>query len=51
MNRAPGPHDLWHNEHKATCGGSFVKILEPPEYSKKKKVLGERVEGGVLEMG
>eukprot|EP00116_Pleurobrachia_bachei_P006856 sb/3467118/ len=48
MNRAPGPHDLWHAEHKANCGGTFVKVLEPPEYTKKKKKLlnVELLQGG-----
>eukprot|EP00116_Pleurobrachia_bachei_P004725 sb/3464987/ len=44
MNRAPGPHDLWHAEHKANCGGTFVKVLEPPEYTKKKKKGGKQLD-------
>ena len=30
-----GPADFWHADHKNTCGGQFVKILEPPNYKKK----------------
>ena len=35
MNRAPGPHDRWHPEHKANCGGVFTKVLEPPNFKSK----------------
>ena len=37
MNRAPGPNDTWWAQHKATCGGSFIKIKEPENYGAKKK--------------
>ncbi|KAL7286920.1 hypothetical protein TKK_0018864 [Trichogramma kaykai] len=37
MNRAPGPNDLWWNEHEATCGGKFIKIKEPEKVEKPKK--------------
>ena len=26
----PGPQDWWFKRHKATCGGRFIKVLEPP---------------------
>lgn len=25
-NRAPGPNDRWWGEHKANCGGNFIKV-------------------------
>nr|XP_006212441.1 sprT-like domain-containing protein Spartan isoform X1 [Vicugna pacos] len=34
-NRAPSAHDYWWAEHQQTCGGMFVKIKEPENYSKK----------------
>jgi len=36
MNRAPGPNDFWWKEHQSTCGGSYIKIREPPGFSEKK---------------
>lgn len=30
MNRPPQPADWWFNKHQATCGGTFVKVSEPP---------------------
>lgn len=30
MNRPPQLSDYWFNAHKQTCGGTFTKILEPP---------------------
>jgi hypothetical protein len=36
MNRAPGPSDYWHEQHKRECGGNYVKIREPEDYEKKK---------------
>nr|XP_020032224.1 sprT-like domain-containing protein Spartan isoform X1 [Castor canadensis] len=34
-NRAPSCHDYWWAEHQKTCGGTFIKIKEPENYSKK----------------
>ena len=31
MNRAPGPSDFWWSEHLRSCGGTFIKIKEPPK--------------------
>ncbi|XP_036916135.1 DNA-dependent metalloprotease SPRTN [Sturnira hondurensis] len=36
-NRAPSAHDYWWAEHQSTCGGTYVKIREPENYSKKGK--------------
>lgn len=36
MNRAPGPSDYWWANHKARCGGNFIKIKEPEVQTKKK---------------
>ncbi|XP_043782407.1 DNA-dependent metalloprotease SPRTN isoform X2 [Cervus elaphus] len=36
-NRAPSAHDYWWAEHQRTCGGTFIKIKEPENYSKKGK--------------
>ncbi|XP_069463043.1 DNA-dependent metalloprotease SPRTN isoform X2 [Ambystoma mexicanum] len=35
MNRAPSANDPWWAEHKQTCGGTFTKVKEPENYSKK----------------
>ncbi|KAL8185904.1 UNVERIFIED_CONTAM: hypothetical protein K2H54_059656 [Gekko kuhli] len=35
MNRAPSANDFWWSEHQHTCGGTFTKIKEPENYSKK----------------
>lgn len=29
MNRAPSEKDWWWPDHKATCGGAYVKVKEP----------------------
>lgn len=42
MNRAPSPRDFWWPQHSQTCGGTFVKIREPENYTKKQK--GKRSE-------
>lgn len=43
MNRAPGPADIWWNEHDINCGGSFSKIAEPEGYkSQLKKPIGKK---------
>ncbi|XP_006902949.1 PREDICTED: sprT-like domain-containing protein Spartan [Elephantulus edwardii] len=36
INRAPSAHDYWWAEHQRTCGGTYVKIKEPENYSKGK---------------
>ncbi|XP_057591482.1 DNA-dependent metalloprotease SPRTN isoform X1 [Hippopotamus amphibius kiboko] len=36
-NRAPSAHDYWWAEHQKTCGGTYVKIKEPENYSKRGK--------------
>ncbi|CAD7691136.1 unnamed protein product [Nyctereutes procyonoides] len=36
-NRAPSVHDYWWAEHQKTCGGTYIKIKEPENYSKKGK--------------
>lgn len=30
-------HDYWWAEHQKTCGGTYIKIKEPENYSKKGK--------------
>ncbi|NXK31722.1 SPRTN protein, partial [Piprites chloris] len=37
MNRAPSAHDLWWDDHQKTCGGTFTKVKEPENFSKKSK--------------
>ncbi|NXE04528.1 SPRTN protein, partial [Lophotis ruficrista] len=37
MNRAPSARDFWWVEHQETCGGTFTKVKEPENYSKKSK--------------
>ncbi|XP_067947620.1 DNA-dependent metalloprotease SPRTN-like [Watersipora subatra] len=40
-NRAPGPNDFWWKEHQSSCGGTYIKVAEPTEFTerqnKKKK--------------
>ncbi|KAM6217494.1 DNA-dependent metalloprotease SPRTN [Rhynchocyon petersi] len=36
-NRAPSAQDYWWAEHQSTCGGTFIKIKEPENYSKKSR--------------
>lgn len=36
-NRAPSAHDYWWAEHQSTCGGTYVKIREPENYSRRGK--------------
>ncbi|XP_045639410.1 DNA-dependent metalloprotease SPRTN [Ursus americanus] len=36
-NRAPSAHDYWWAEHEKTCGGTYIKIKEPENYSRKGK--------------
>ncbi|NXI48573.1 SPRTN protein, partial [Galbula dea] len=37
MNRAPSARDFWWVEHQETCGGTFTKVKEPENFSKKPK--------------
>ncbi|KFZ52956.1 SprT-like domain-containing protein Spartan, partial [Antrostomus carolinensis] len=37
MNRAPSARDFWWAEHQETCGGTFTKVKEPENFSKKSK--------------
>ncbi len=54
MNRAPGPNDIWWNDHRATCNGQFHKIREPENYrqkkSKEKTVEVEKKNGNCLNL-
>jgi len=43
-NSAPSSRDLWWAEHQKTCGGTFIKIQEPEEYTKKKEKEAEKKE-------
>jgi len=36
MNRKPQKADSWWRQHQLTCGGEFIKISEPEEYTQKK---------------
>lgn len=42
INRAPSKNDHWWAEHQAICGGSFVKIKEPENYSANKKKYSKK---------
>ncbi|XP_048342214.1 DNA-dependent metalloprotease SPRTN isoform X2 [Sphaerodactylus townsendi] len=46
MNRAPSTNDFWWSEHQQTCGGTFIKIKEPENYSKKS---AEKNQGKILD--
>lgn len=37
MNRAPSALDPWWEDHRRTCGGTYIKVKEPEGYSKKGK--------------
>ncbi|XP_010002851.1 PREDICTED: sprT-like domain-containing protein Spartan [Chaetura pelagica] len=37
MNRAPSARDFWWAEHQERCGGTFTKVKEPENFSKKSK--------------
>ncbi|CAI5770529.1 sprT-like domain-containing protein Spartan [Podarcis lilfordi] len=37
MNRAPSANDFWWAEHQQTCGGTYTKVKEPENYTKKGK--------------
>ncbi|XP_065346971.1 DNA-dependent metalloprotease dvc-1 isoform X2 [Cloeon dipterum] len=42
MNRAPSHTDTWWSMHERSCGGKFVKIQEPEEFTKKKQAEADR---------
>merc|ERR1719204_1809207 len=42
MNRAPSPRDPWWNKHMRECGGTYVKVSEPPEFTEKVRKKEER---------
>merc|ERR1712154_132768 len=42
MNRKPGPSDNWYSRHKRECGGQWIKISEPKEFTEKMKKKLER---------
>ncbi|XP_063232586.1 DNA-dependent metalloprotease dvc-1 isoform X2 [Bacillus rossius redtenbacheri] len=44
-NRAPGPNDFWWDNHRATCGGSFIKIREPEGFKGKGAAIKEGSSG------
>ncbi|XP_029450081.1 sprT-like domain-containing protein Spartan isoform X2 [Rhinatrema bivittatum] len=44
MNRPPSAIDTWWADHQHTCGGTFLKIKEPENYSKKGKEKSKTVE-------
>ncbi|NXV72221.1 SPRTN protein, partial [Atlantisia rogersi] len=37
MNRPPSARDFWWAEHQEKCGGTFTKVKEPENFSKKSK--------------
>ncbi|NXK52849.1 SPRTN protein, partial [Chauna torquata] len=41
MNRAPSARDFWWAEHQERCGGTFTKVKEPENFSKKSKEKSE----------
>ncbi|XP_069580328.1 DNA-dependent metalloprotease SPRTN [Brachyistius frenatus] len=44
MNRAPSSLDLWWEDHRRTCGGTYAKVKEPEGYGKKGKKDGKAAE-------
>ena len=38
-NMPPGPNDFWFQKHQKSCGGEFIKILEPPPAETKRKII------------
>ncbi|XP_023034782.1 DNA-dependent metalloprotease SPRTN isoform X2 [Drosophila willistoni] len=36
-NRAPGPSDQWWEKHQRECGGTFMKVSQPPPPSRPAK--------------
>lgn len=51
MNRAPSANDFWWSEHQQTCGGTFTKVKEPENYSKKGKDKNVQVESQADDKG
>ncbi|XP_053154694.1 DNA-dependent metalloprotease SPRTN [Hemicordylus capensis] len=51
MNRAPSAKDFWWAEHQQTCGGTFTKIKEPENYSKKGKKKTDQTKSLVDDKG
>lgn len=45
MNRAPSSKDHWWSQHCISCGGTFVKVSEPPpsKPEKRKRVISHQV--------
>jgi len=37
----PGPQDWWFEKHKLTCGGNYVKIIEPKIETKEESKVQE----------
>ena len=37
MNRAPSALDNWWEDHRRSCGGTYIKVKEPEGYKSKKK--------------
>ncbi|XP_063294230.1 DNA-dependent metalloprotease SPRTN-like [Pelobates fuscus] len=44
MNRAPSARESWWGQHQQTCGGSFIKVREPPGYKNRKIKKRDREE-------
>ncbi|CEG47873.1 Uncharacterized conserved protein [Plasmopara halstedii] len=42
MNRCPGPKDRWWADHLRSCGGNYIKIKEPKEFTAKQAKKRER---------
>ncbi|KAM4772657.1 DNA-dependent metalloprotease SPRTN [Rhinophrynus dorsalis] len=40
-NRAPSANDPWWSDHQRTCGGTYIKVKEPENYSQKGKRKNE----------
>lgn len=55
MNRAPSSLDPWWEEHRRTCGGTYIKVKEPEGYGTKGKKNGKKdgktVEGKAAQIG
>ena len=47
MNRAPGPSDQWHSDHKQKCGGQFIKESEPEGFKPRGKKEPAESKSGV----
>uniref|UniRef100_A0AC35TN42 SprT-like domain-containing protein n=1 Tax=Rhabditophanes sp. KR3021 TaxID=114890 RepID=A0AC35TN42_9BILA len=44
MNRSPGPSDKWYETHRINCGGTFSKVKEPEEFTRKNKEKEKKLE-------